>query len=294
MKMKIKAPAKINLFLEVGARRDDGFHDLRSVMQTVSLFDQITVRCDKSFRTRITVRSDSFFLPTDKRNIAFRAAELFRERFLTGDYDIAVSLEKRIPVCAGLGGGSADAAGVLYALNRMFPGKAKTEDLYAVAASLGSDVPFCLKKGTALANGRGEKLTSLPPLPPCRIVIAIENERVSTAAAYAAHDALEHREEEAALAESRYLALTRGLETGDLSAVAANLYNSFEDSVFPSAPGAKRIREEMLEAGALAALLSGSGAAVFALSSDRDAHRIADKLKKPGRRLFVCSPFEEI
>ena len=124
MKMKIKAPAKINLFLEVGARRDDGFHDLRSVMQTVSLFDQITVRCDKSFRTRITVRSDSFFLPTDKRNIAFRAAELFRERFLTGDYDIAVSLEKRIPVCAGLGGGSADAAGVLYALNRMFPGKA--------------------------------------------------------------------------------------------------------------------------------------------------------------------------
>ncbi|MBQ7170730.1 MAG: 4-(cytidine 5'-diphospho)-2-C-methyl-D-erythritol kinase [Clostridia bacterium] len=294
MEMKIKTPAKVNLFLEIGARREDGYHDLRSVMQTVSLFDRLTVRCNKSVRTKILVRSNSFFLPTGEKNIAFQAASLFHDRFLSGHYEISVFLEKHIPVCAGLGGGSADAAGVLYALNRMFPGKAKQEELYPLAAALGSDVPFCLKKGTALANGRGEKLSPLPPLPSCRIVIAIENERVSTAAAYAAFDALPHGEEETALAETRYRALLRGLETGDPAAVAKNLYNSFEASVFPSAPRAKRIKEELLEAGALGALLSGSGAAVFGICSAEDAHRIADKLKKPGRRVFVCAPEEEI
>ncbi len=294
MEMKIKTPAKINLFLEIGARREDGYHDLRSVMQTVSLFDRLTVRCNKSVRTKILVRSNNFFLPTGKKNIAFQAASLFLDRFLSGHYEISVYLEKHIPVCAGLGGGSADAAGVLYALNRMFPGKAKPEELYTLAAALGSDVPFCLKKGTALAIGRGEKLSPLPPLPSCRIVIAIENERVSTAAAYAAFDELPHGEEEAALAETRYQALVRGLETGDPAAVAANLYNSFEASVFPSAPRAKRIKEELLEAGALGALLSGSGAAVFGICAVEDAHRIADRLKKTGRRVFVCAPEEEI
>ena len=180
-KIEINANAKINLFLEVGLRRADGYHDIESVMQAVTLCDKVTVEAGDGVGRGIALECDG--LPTDRGNIAYRAAELFC-RAAGIEPHVKIHIEKRIPVAAGLAGGSTDGAAVLYALNAIYDGVLDGKKLHALAARLGADVPFCLDGGTALARGIGEQLSECPVLPDCHILIAKRSEGVLTPEAF--------------------------------------------------------------------------------------------------------------
>ena len=190
MKVTEKAYAKINLYLDVISRREDGFHDIKTVMHSISLFDELTVTYKPSPITNVRLRlKGSRFLPTDDKNLAVRAAVLYLDA-LKKNADIEITLKKKIPIAAGLAGGSSDAAATLRAMNRLFD-KAFTERaLYKMAASLGSDVPYCLYGKTALCEGRGEIITKLPDTMKLNIVVAVANEHVSTPRAYSALDGI--------------------------------------------------------------------------------------------------------
>jgi 4-diphosphocytidyl-2-C-methyl-D-erythritol kinase len=265
--------AKLNLGLEVGARRPDGYHEIRSIMQTVSLADQVKLEWTTG---GISLEVEGADLPADSGNIAMRAAKLMRDR-AGGGLGVSIRLIKRIPLAAGLAGGSADAAAVLFGLNRLWDLGLSGPDLIALAADLGSDVPFCLLGGTAYAKGRGEIVAPLPPLPPCFIVLVCPPLVVSTAWAYSMldRDGLEqHRPVDG------IDGLEAALETGNLSQIAAGMANTFEPVVMAHFPLIGEIKEMLLTAGALAAMMSGSGPTVYGLfSTSKEAHAAASILK---------------
>ncbi len=275
-------PAKINLFLEVLDLRPDGYHNIDSIMQSVNLCD--TVRVDLSDGSgKIALTCSNPTLPTDSKNIAYRAAERFLDELDRHDLDIAISIEKKIPIAAGLAGGSTDAAGVLIALDRMLPGIPQ-DRLLEIGRTLGADVPFCMKCGCARAEGIGEILTPLPALSPeYTIVVAKGGESVSTKAAYQALDAAPSRISGADMAD----ALTRG-DTGE---VCDRLYNAFERIVPALRPMVGFAKNAMLQGGALAALMSGSGPSVFGIFGDLDrAEATCEYLKTKGYEAFVTAP----
>ena len=263
MKCVEKAYAKVNLTLAVGEKRPDGYHEVVSVMQRVSLHDTLTAERTAS---GISLTCSDPALPAGEENLAHRAAALFfRETGITGG--VALALEKSIPSQAGLGGGSSDAASVLLALRRLYAPALSDTALEAMAAALGSDVPFFIRGGTALATGRGERLAPLPRLREGWFVIVKPPEGFSTPAMYRRLDELPPE-------PPRPDGMPAALETGDVRAVAAMLCNSFERAVPPDS--AVRDIEDALRAhGALAALLSGSGSAVFGLFDREDAARAA-------------------
>lgn len=259
------ANAKINLFLDVIARREDGFHDIKTVMHSISLYDELTVVYKPSSVTDIKLRvKGNRFLPTDSKNLAVRAAALYLNT-LGKTADIEITLKKRIPIAAGLAGGSSDAAATLRAMNRLF-NKAFTERaLYAMAADLGSDVPYCLYGKTALCEGRGEILTKLPDTLKLNVVVAVANEHVSTPAAYSELDKLFSSFDGTVDTggDGYYEALSVALRSGN--ARLPELFNVFENAVFKSCPGALKIKTQLLNLGARVALMSGSGPSVFGI-----------------------------
>lgn len=278
----IFCPAKINLFLEVLDLRPDGYHNIDTIMQSVNLCD--TVRVDLSDGSgRITLTCSNPTLPTDNRNIAYRAAQRFLDELDRRDLDVAISIEKKIPIAAGLAGGSTDAAGVLIALGRMLPGIPQ-DRLLEIGRGLGADVPFCMRCGCARAQGIGEILTPLPGLSPeYTIVVAKGGEGVSTKAAYEALDAAPSRISASDMAD----ALTRG----DVGEVCDRLYNAFERIVPAERPMVGFAKNAMLHGGALAALMSGSGPSVFGIFSDLDrAEATCEYLKTKGYEAFVAAP----
>ena len=259
------ANAKINLFLDVIARREDGFHDIKTVMHSISLSDELTVVFKPSSVTNIKMLvKGSRFLPTDSKNLAVRAAALYLDT-LGKTADIDITLKKRIPIAAGLAGGSSDAAATLRAMNRLFD-KAFTERaLYAMAADLGSDVPYCLYGKTALCEGRGEILTKLPDTLKLNVVVAVANAHVSTPAAYSELDKLFSSFDGTVYTggDGYYEALSVALRSGN--ARLPELFNVFENAVFKSCPGALKIKNQLLNLGAQVALMSGSGPSVFGI-----------------------------
>ena len=287
--VKEKAYAKINLHLECLARRDDGYHDIRSVMHSLSLCDEVTVTLNSTDRRAIRVLvSGNPRLPTDKKNLVYMAAELFLERMAI-TADVSIRLEKHIPVAAGLGGGSSDAAATLRALNRLFSRPCTEKVLLAMAAELGSDVPYCLLGGTALCEGRGERMTRLRPAPILHAVIAVSDEYISTPSAYAALDAayssfdgtVPHR------ADEQLSALLDYINGAELS---GELYNVFESVILGECPDAAGIRAELVRLGARAALMSGSGPSVFGIFDTEDAARgAADVLVSSGMRAYYAT-----
>lgn len=270
-----KAYAKVNLTLAVGEKRLDGYHEVVSVMQRVSLHDTLTAERTAS---GISLTCSDPALPSGEENLAHRAASLFfRETGIAGG--AALTLEKRIPSQAGLGGGSSDAASVLLALRKLYAPALSDTELETMAAALGSDVPFFIRGGTQLATGRGEVLSPLPPLTDGWFVIVKPTESFSTAAMYRRLDNLPP-------------ACTPPLPPlqGGLPALAAGLFNRFEAAI-PAGSAVWDIKAQLAAYGALASLLSGSGSAVFGLFDTETAARAAIEALRPAwPEIFLARP----
>ena len=269
-----KAYAKINLHLNVTAKRQDGFHDIETVMQTVSLCDELAVSLSPSDRAEAHLSVCGADLPTDRGNIALRTAELYLAHSgKVGRVDI--SLLKRIPIAAGLAGGSADAAATLRALNRLFNSYFSESELLALAAELGSDVPFCLLGGRAVCRGRGELIEPIASPTDLHFVIAIaDGEQVSTPAAYRALDEM-YSDFDGSVKH----------ETPDLT----KLYNIFENAVLPTCSKAEMLKERMIKLGATASLMSGSGPSIFGIfDSEFSAKAAAEAISKEGARAYYA------
>lgn len=280
MKVTSHAYAKVNLTLTVGARRDDGYHEVSTVMQTVDLCDTL---CLTAGEGGLSMTCTDPAIPADESNLVLRAARLFFAETGRPVPDLRFELEKHIPSQAGLGGGSSDAAAVLLAL-RLFraPGM-PDEMLERMGAKLGSDVPFFIRGGTALATGRGEKLEALPKMPQCWLVIVKPEESHSTAAMYAAIDSAESRSG----SDSRIV--LEGLNSGDLAKIAAGLSNDFQQ-VLPEGSAIPAIVETLRQQGALNAQMTGSGSAVFGLFHRREDAEVAASVLKEDYPQTFCVP----
>ena len=258
--MNIKAHAKLNLTLDILRKREDGFHDLQMVMQSVSLCDELTVVPTEGKGSMTTNLS---YLPADGNNLAQMAAAAFREATGKGG-EVDIAIEKNIPVCAGMGGGSSDAAAVLRAMNELTGAGLSLTELAVIGERVGSDVPYCVLGGTALAEGRGEILTPLPSLPHCWVAVCKPAFLVSTPQLFGRVDVkkIVRRPDTAGLLAA--------LEEGDLMGVARRLYNVFEDVMEPRRKAeVDSIKTVLIDCGALGASMSGTGPTVFGLFEDQ-------------------------
>jgi 4-diphosphocytidyl-2-C-methyl-D-erythritol kinase len=258
MKIYEKAPAKINLLLDVLHKRDDGYHEVEMIMTMVDLADRLEMM--ELPRDTIIISSQAGYIPLDEKNLAFQAAQLIKERYevRTGVY---IHLDKRIPVAAGLAGGSSDAAATLRGLNRLWQLNIPMEELQELGAELGSDVPFCVTGGTALATGRGEKLKPITNPPQCWVILAKPPIHVSTQEIYGKLNAqsIPHHPSVARM--------IKALEDQQFAEMCQAMGNVLEDVTVRAYPEVKQIKECMLRLGADGVLMSGSGPTVFGLVS---------------------------
>ena len=261
-----QAPAKVNLLLNVGRKREDGYHELVSVMQTVCVYDTLTVTAHTGRGIELTC--DEPGLATDGTNLCCKAAVKFFSYTGINNDGVAIDLQKRLPMQAGLGGGSADAAAVLRALRQLYAPELPNVDLEIMAEDLGSDVPFCVRGGTALARGRGEELTELPPIPPCWFVLVKPEAAFSTGKMYGLID------QRGCYDEGGGEAMMAALKAGDLKAICAAMGNTFERTLPPDSE-IFAIRQRLVELGAVGAMMSGSGSAVFGVFADEETARVA-------------------
>lgn len=282
MKLTLKANAKLNLTLDVVGKKDDGYHLLETVMQSVSLCDTVTIRDDKS--GCITVSTSDPEIADDESNLAYRAAAAFFEATKIENPGIDIKIKKRIPCEAGLAGGSADAAAVLIALNKIFSAELSVDELCDIGEKLGADIPFCIVGGTVLARGMGNILSPIPTLEDCFFVIAKPESSVSTAKAYALVDSYKGE-----FIRPDSIALSEHICGGDIKAVARGCINVFEQAL--ALEESAKIKQIMLEEGALGACLTGSGSAVFAIFEDEDAAKdCAEKLERDYDDVFLVEP----
>ena len=281
--IKLKALAKINLGLDVVRRREDGYHEVRMVMQTIHLYDQL--RIQKSETPGIQIHSNLSFLPVNENNLVYKAGKLLMDEFdiHTG---VSVELNKRIPVAAGMAGGSTDAAAMLYGMNQLFGLKLKRKDLMERGVQIGADVPYCIMRGTALAEGIGEKLSSLPPMVKCPVLIAKPAVSVSTKFVYQnlkLNEQTPHPDIDALITDIR---------NSDLDNICADMGNVLETVTIPNYPVIARIKEQMLKSGAKASMMSGSGPTVFGLFGDEEtARRARAEMKASGlaKQVYLTS-----
>lgn len=265
-----KAPAKINLSLDVLHKREDGYHELEMVMTTIDLADRVTLKSlDEDL---IVIRSDNGFLPLDQRNHAYKAANLIKDLFQI-DKGVDMMIEKRIPIAAGLAGGSTDAAATLRGLNKLWGLGLTTDQLAVLGAEVGSDVPFCIYGGSALATGRGEIIEALEEIPQCWVVLVKPKKGISTGTVFNAltFDSLSHPDTESMLAainEKNYEKMTELVG------------NVLEEVSIARQPVIETIKQKMVQFGADAALMSGSGPTIFALCRKYSrAQRVYNGLK---------------
>lgn len=280
--MEIQAFAKLNLTLDILGKREDGYHDLRMVMQSITLADTLTLEENQGEGLRVS--ANLRFLPTGEKNLAAAAALRFWEALGREPEDLDIRIEKRIPVCAGMAGGSSDAAAVLRALNQRAGDPFSPKELARLGERVGSDVPYCVLGGTALAEGRGEVLTPLAPLPRCWVVACKPDFPISTPELFAQADRvkLRHRPDTAGLVAA--------LEAGDLGGVARRMYNVFED-VLPARLYTRvaEIKNDLIQCGALGANMSGSGPTAFGLFDRLEAAQEARScLTQRYRDTFLC------
>ena len=277
------AYAKINLTLDVLGKRSDGYHDLESVMQTVSIRDDIEIDVGTGKPWKLFCSNNE--IPTDESNLAWKAARAFFERIGDDPNGIEIRITKRIPTEAGLGGGSADAAAVLRALNKHYDSPLSIGALAELGTTVGSDVPFCVIGGTALVEGRGEKLRKLPDMPDCVFVICKPDFSASTPALYKKIDEITiGKRPDNAEMESALLA-------GDLLRIAQNLYNVFDPIVTAEHLELNYIKSIFNSYGSLGQQMTGSGSAVFAIVSEFEyAAVICDMLKANYENVYIAKP----
>ena len=280
--MQQQALAKLNLTLDVLGRREDGYHDMCMVMQSITLADTLTIK--PSTGEGIHVSTNFEFLPNDDTNLAAKAAKAFWDARGEAHQALEIDIDKHIPVCAGMAGGSSDAAAVLRGLNEQAGKPYTLMELAKVGEAVGSDVPYCVLGGTALAEGRGEILTPLAPLPKCHVVVCKPGFPISTPALFRKIDQVDivHRPDTAGMIAA--------LEAGDLTGVARRLYNVFEDALNDQQRASvNAIKNTLIEYGALGAAMSGSGPTVFGLFDDEEKAREAYQvLAKEYRESFLA------
>jgi 4-diphosphocytidyl-2-C-methyl-D-erythritol kinase len=286
--VKLSAYAKINLYLDVVRQREDGFHDIETVMHTLDLCDEVTVSVNPSRNRSVRlIIEGNRFLPTDSKNLAVKAANLFMDT-LGIVADVNIRLVKRIPVAAGLAGGSSDAAAVLRALNRIYKKPFTRSMLAKISESLGSDVPYCVVGGTALCKGKGDKMSYVTIGAPLYAVIVSSGERVSTPEAYGELDKLYSNfdgsvDKNAAKYADFEVALKRGELTSDV------IYNIFEEAILPKCPIASNAKIKLYALGSYAAMMSGSGSSVFGLFKTAEkAMAAAESLNASGFKAFFA------
>ena len=282
-RITLSAHAKVNLYLKVMGKRPDGYHDLVTVLQSVSLCD--TLHFQKSDREGITVDAGGL-LPDDERNLVRRAANAYFAAS-KAPFGLAVQLEKRIPMAAGLGGGSADAAATLRALNLLDGERFSEAELVEIAATVGADVPFCLVGGTRLCRGIGERMQPLENNLGGTLVVAIGGEGVSTPQAFRAMDDLYG--DFSGVSDEAPHALADAMKKGDLSAAVPHFENLFEGVVEPLRPAVGECKRLLVAHGAAKAMMSGSGPSVWGIfENEAAAARAVDALVAAGNRAYLC------
>ena len=279
--IELKALAKINLGLDVLGRRENGYHDVRMVMQSIYLYDEVKIA--KKKEPGITLTTNLKFLPTGDGNIAYKAAQLLMDEFDLKE-GVQITLNKHIPVAAGLAGGSSNAAAVLFGMNRLFGLHLTQQQLMERGVKLGADVPYCIMRGTVLAEGIGEILTPLPTCPKCHVLIAKPPISVSTKLVYEkldSHEIENHPDIDGIL---------EGLKEQDLKKVASSMGNVLEKVTIEEYPVIEKIKDVMKEQGALNAMMSGSGPTVFGLYDSKEkARKAAAKIreKRLAKQVYV-------
>ena len=281
----LTAPAKVNLALDILDTRPDGYHDMKMVMQTISLCDTVSV---EETAADFELRTDGDFIPAGKKTLEQRAAEAFFEAAGLPVPGLRVTLEKVTPAYAGLGGGSADVAALLRILRTAYAPEMSTGELERIGFTVGSDMPFCVRGGTALAEGRGEVLTDLKPLPDCWFVLCKPDFGIPTPSLFALVDGgeLVHRPDIAGM--------ELALEAGDLAGVAARLGNVFEEVLPEEYHEVFIMKNRLLELGALNAAMSGSGPTVFGIFAEQEtAKRAAAVLKETYQQTYLAVPVKK-
>ena len=285
--LHLRAMGKINLGLDVLGTLPNGYHEVRMVMQMVNIYDQITLKETKD--PGISITTNLHFLPVNENNLVYKAAKLLMDEFQVKS-GLSIHLYKYLPVAAGMAGGSSDAACALVGVNRMFRLGLSTEELMQRGVTIGADVPYCILRSTALAEGIGEKLSPLPPMPRCHILIAKPPVSVSTKFVY------ENLDMQASLSHPAIDDLLQALSDGDLHALAASMGNVLETVTIPHYPEIQSIKECMLEHGALNAMMSGSGPTVFGIFEEKKgaaAKRALTALKSQGiaKQFYLTTPY---
>ena len=281
----LTAPAKVNLALDILGARSDGYHDMKMVMQTISLCDTVSV---EETAADFELRTDGDFIPAGKKTLEQRAAEVFFEAAGLPMPGLRVTLEKVTPAYAGLGGGSADVAALLRILRDNYAPEMSTEELERIGFTVGSDMPFCVRGGTALAEGRGEVLTDLPPLPDCWFVLCKPDFGIPTPSLFALVDGGE------LTCRPDIGGMGLALESGDLAGVAARLGNVFEEVLPEEYHEVFTIKNRLMELGALNAAMSGSGPTVFGIFSEQEtAKRAAEVLKETYQQTYLAVPVKK-
>lgn len=281
----LNAPAKVNLALDILGTRPDGFHNMRMVMQTISLRDTVTV---EETEAGFDLHTDGDFIPAGKKTLEQRASEAFFATIGKPMPGLRVTLEKVTPAYAGLGGGSADVAALLRILREKYAPELPTTELERIGFTVGSDMPFCVRGGTALAKGRGEVLTDLPPLPDCWFVLCKPDFGIPTPSLFALVDGGE------LTCRPDIEGMRMSLEAGDLVGVARRLGNVFEEVLPEEYHTVFKIKRRLLECGALNAAMSGSGPTVFGIFTEQEtARQAAEILKQDYRQTYLAVPVKK-
>ena len=283
-KLTLEARAKINLTLDIVNKREDGFHNVSMVMQTISLCDTLHF---KVIEKGIKLNSNNPRLPKDERNIIYKSAKLLLEQTKV-DKGIEVYVKKRIPIAAGLAGGSSNAASTIIALNKLWNLNLEDKSILEIGAKIGADVPFCMIEGTALAEGVGDVLTNLDPLPKFYVVLVKTSIRISTPWAYSLVNVKSIKN------HPENLKMIEGIQGGDVQMITSKMRNVFEDFIFKKYPRLTDIKEKMIRLGALNSLMSGSGPTIYGLFEDeKTAKNAYSELKKSYKEVFIATTYNK-
>ena len=287
-RIQLKAYAKINLGLDVVRRREDGYHEVRMVMQTVQLYDKLTLNVLEEDDIRIKTNVD--FLPVDESNLVYKAIKMLKDKYNIKQ-GMEIDLFKCIPVAAGMAGGSTDCAAALVGASRLFGLNLSNQDLMELGVKLGADVPYCIMRGTALSEGIGEVLTQLSPMPECFILIAKPPISVSTKFVY------EHLDIAGVQKHPDIDGMVQAIKEGSLTGITERMENVLETVTIPAYPVIEEIKKVMKEQGAMNALMSGSGPTVFGIFESEEAAQQAKKQirkQKLANQVYVVEPFTHI
>ena len=286
-KIQLKALAKINLVLDVLRRREDGYHEVKMIMQTIGLHDDLEIRKTKT--PGIQVKTNLYYLPTNENNLVYKAAKLLMDEFQIQD-GVSIQLKKRIPVAAGMAGGSSDGAAVLWGINQMYGLGLSMQALMERGVRLGADVPYCIQRGTALAEGIGEKLSVLPPMPKCTILIVKPGISVSTKFVYENLHANDLKPEQHPDVDS----MIEAMRQKDLGLLCSRMGNVLETVTIPAYPVINEIKRTMMDNGAIGSMMSGSGPTVFGIFDSPAAAKQAVKAvraAKLAKQIFLTTPY---